>query len=85
MRDELLNRLGSAMSSVTELDGLCNFLSDDFPYDVEHVVGLVLRKDELQPWQKLMAAITSAFTPIRDEQIGPVREHAAALLAAMRS
>ena len=85
MRDELLNRLSGAMSNVTELNGLCDFLADDFPYDVEHVVGLVLRNDELQPWQELMAAITTAFTPVRDEQIGPVRDSVAVLLAAMRS
>lgn len=85
MRDELLLWLSGAMSDDTELNGLCDFLHDDFPYDGEHVVGLVLREDELQPWQELMAAIEPISTPVREEQIGPVRERAAVLLAAMRS
>ena len=85
MRNELLERLSDAMSDDTELDGLCEFLSDDFPYVAESVVGLALRKDELEPWQQLMAAIEPVSTPVRQEQIGPVRERAAALLAAMRS
>jgi hypothetical protein len=85
MRNELLLRLSDAMSDGTELNGLCDFLHDDFPYDAEHVVGLVLRNDELGPWQQLMATIEPVSTPVREEQLGSVRERAAALLAAMRS
>lgn len=85
MRDELLLWLSGAMSDETELNGLIDFLHDDFPYDAEYVVGLALRNDELQPWQKLMAAIEPVSTPVREEQIGSVRDCAAMLLAAMRS
>lgn len=85
MRDELLLWLSGATSNDTELNGLCDFLQDDFPYDAEHVVGLALRNDELEPWLKLMAAMQPGSSPVPKEQIGPVRERAAALLVAMRS
>ena len=80
MRDELLVWLSGAMSDDTELEGLRDFLQDDFPYDAEHVVGLVLRQHELKPWQELMAA-----TEPQPTRVGEVRERATALLEAMRS
>ena len=79
MRDELLLWLSNATSVDTELKGLCDFLRDDFPYDAEHVVGLVLRQHELKPWQELMAVTN--HRPNLDE----VRERAATLLTAMQS
>jgi hypothetical protein len=85
MRDELLVWLSGAMSDDTELDGLVDFLLDDFPYDAEHVVGLVLRQQELKSWQQLMAAIEPLSTSVDEEQVARVREHAAALLAVMQS
>jgi hypothetical protein len=80
MRDELLVWLSGAISDDTELEGLCDFLQDDFPYDAEHVVGLVLRQHELKPWQDSMAATEPLSTGV-----GEVRECATALLEAMRS
>ena len=85
MRNELLEWLSDALCEDSGLDGLCEFLTDDFPYDAEHVVGLVLHKNELEPWQRLMDAIESVSDPAGQGQIALVRERAAALLATMRS
>lgn len=85
MRDELLLWLSDATSGDdTQPEGLEEFLLDDFPYDAEHVVGLVLRQHELQPWQELMAALKSLPASGGDNECS-VLERAAALLAAMQS
>ena len=84
MRDELLLRLSDAMSNDAGLNGLVAFLHDDFPYDAEHVVGLVLRRGELRPWEELMAAVESVSNPLSKAQVKPLRERAEGLIAATR-
>jgi hypothetical protein len=85
MRAELLLWLNDAMSSDAKLNGLVAFLKDDFPYDAEYVVGLVLRSGELQPWQELMVVVEPMRLPLSQNEIAPVRERAHALLAATSS